>query len=102
MGLKLNSVNGKIEQGEWGSSPYRIPIHPIQICHLDHSVCGPIQIETFPINLYLVKSAQITGKVSQVELIMWTKLYCLVDVKIYKRNEQPGFFLQLNRDPARG
>ena len=80
----------------------RLPIHPIQICHSDHSVCGPIQIETFPINLYLVKSAQITGKVSQVELIMWTRLYCLVDAKIYKRNEQTARFFFKTEQSERG
>ena len=90
-GLKLNGLNGKIEWGKWGGSSYSVPICPIQICHSDHSVCGP-HADWNISHLYLVKSVQITGKVSQVELIMWTRLYCLVDAKIYKRNEQTASF----------
>ena len=43
-------------------------------------------------HLYLVRLVQITGKVSQVELFLLTRLYCLIDVKIYKRNEQTASF----------
>ena len=71
-GLKLNGLNSKIEWGEWGGSLYRVPIHPVQIYHPGHSVCGPLADWNISY-LYLVKLVQITGNVSQVELIMWTR-----------------------------
>ena len=88
--LKLNSLNGEIEWGEWWVCPCSLAIQTIQFGHSDHSVCSPHTSWNIS-HLYLVKSVQITGKVSQVELIMWTRLYCLVDAKIYKRNEQLVF-----------
>ena len=41
------------ERWIWTGQMGRLPICPIQFHHSDHSVCGPIQIETFPTYIYL-------------------------------------------------
>ena len=37
---------------------------------------------------------QITRKVPQIELLLLTRLHCLVDAKMYKRNEQTASFFK--------
>ena len=90
-GLKLNG-EWWIWMGQMGRLPVQdphsiSPFRPFSLWpHTDWNIS----------HLYLLKSAQITRKVSQVELIMLTRLYCLVDAKIYKRNEQTASFFLKN------
>ena len=60
-----------------------LPIHTIQFV-------TPVQIETFPI--YIKFNWHKLLEVSHVESFLLTRLYCLVDVKIYNRNEQTASF----------
>ena len=76
---------------EWSKQGIWMGRLPMQIPHSDHSVFSPCAVWSIS-HLYLVKLAQITGKVSQVDLFLLTRLYCLVDARIYKRNEQTGSF----------
>ena len=62
-----------------------LPIQTIQFL-------APMQFEAFPIYIKLDQCKLL--EVSQIKLFLFTRLCCLVDAKIYKRNEQTASFFK--------